>query len=77
MPLSFEWYLQLISSMLLERGQYVDAAHSLLVTAGRYGWHPELHRFARYLVLPFIGADPRSALPHRREEIDRLREAVT
>lgn len=75
-PLSFGWYRQLISLMLLERGKYVDAAHSLLVTAARYGWHPELRSFARHFVLPFIGADPRSALPHRREEIGRLREAV-
>ena len=75
-PLSFGWYQELISLMLLERGQYVDAAHSLLVTAARYGWHPELIRFARYLVLPFIDADPRAALPHRRREIETLQEAI-
>jgi len=75
-PLSFGWYRELISLMLLERGKYVDAAHSLLLTTARYGWHPELRRFARYFVLPFIDADPRSALPHRREEIERLREGV-
>jgi hypothetical protein len=75
-PLSFEWYRQLISAMLLERGKYVDAAHSLLITAARYGWHPELRRFARHFILPFMDADPRSALPHRREEIDQLREAI-
>jgi hypothetical protein len=75
-PLSFGWYRELISAMLLERGKYVDAAHSLLITAARYGWHPELRRFARHFILPFMDADPRSALPHRREEIDQLREAV-
>jgi hypothetical protein len=75
-PLSFGWYQQLISMMLLERGHYCDAVHSLLITAARYGWHPELIRFAQYHVLPFIDADPRGVLAHRREEIDKLREAV-
>ena len=74
-PVTFGWYRELISSMLLERGRYVDAAHSLLVTMERYGLHPELRQFARHFVLPFMEADPRSVLPHRREEIDRLREA--
>jgi len=73
-PLSFGWYRQLISLMLLERGKYVDAVHSLLVTIDRYGCHPELRSFARLFVLPFVDADLRSALPHRREEIERLRE---
>jgi len=75
-PLTFGWYRQLISLMLLERGKYVDAVHSVLVTAARYGWHPELRRFARHFILPFIEADLRSALPHRREEIERLREGI-
>lgn len=75
-PLSFGWYRHLISLMLLERGKYVDAVHSLLVTSARYGWHPELRSFGQHFVLPFVDADPRSALPHRREEIDRLREGV-
>jgi hypothetical protein len=75
-PLSFEWYRKLISLMLLERGKYVDAVHSLLVTTARYGWQPELCSFARHFVLPFVEADPRSSLPHRREEIDRLLEAI-
>lgn len=75
-PLSFGWYQELISVMLLERGRYVDAVHSLLVTTERYGWHPELLQFARYFVLPFLDVDPRSALPNRRVEISRLREAV-
>lgn len=75
-PLTFGWYIELITLCLLERGHYVDAAHSLLVTADRFGWHAELRRFARHLVLPFLACDPRSALPHRRAERDRLRAAV-
>jgi hypothetical protein len=75
-PLSFGWYIELITLCLLERGRYVEAAQSLLVTAGRYGWHPELQRFGRHFVLPFLDADPRSVLPHRRVERDRLRDGV-
>ncbi len=75
-PLCFGWYRELISLMLLERGKYMDAVHSLLITTARYGWHAELREFARHYVLPFLEADLRSALPHRREEIDRLRAGV-
>ena len=75
-PLTFEWYRKLTTMMLLERGKYVDSIHSLLVTTERYGWLPELRSFARYCVLPFVDADPRSVLPHRREEIDRVREGI-
>ena len=75
-PLTFGWYWELITMMLLERGRYVDAAHSLLVTAGRYGWTPELRRYAKYFVLPFVEADPRHKLPHRRAEIEQLRAAA-
>ena len=75
-PVTFGWYQQLISTMLLERGRYVEAVHSVLITAARYGWYPDLIRFARYHVLPFVEADPRHVLPHRRDEIDQLRQAV-
>ena len=67
---------EVISGNLLERGRYVDVVHSLLVTMARYGRHPDLSRFARYRVLPFTEADPRSALPHWRDEIERLRDLV-
>ncbi len=75
-PLTFNWYKTLITMMLLERGKYTDAIHSLLVTAGRYGWVDELKEYARYRVLPFVSHDPRSALAHRRAEIDQVRSAV-
>jgi hypothetical protein len=75
-PLTFDWYLELISMMLIDWGRYVDAAHSLLVTAQRYGWHPALRRFGRHLVLPFLDDDPRSRLPHRRAEAEQLRAAI-
>lgn len=75
-PLTFDWYIELISMMLIDTGRYVDAAHSLLLTAGRYGWHPTLRRFGRHFVLPFLDDDPRARLPHRRDEAESLRAAI-
>ena len=75
-PLTFEWYLQLISMMVVERGKYLDAVQSLLITMMRYGRRPELVQFARYHVLPFADADLRCALRHRREQIEKLKEMV-
>ena len=72
-PLTFGWYMQLITTMVLERGRYMDAARSLLVTLERYGPQPQLQVFGRYRVLPFLAEDPRHVLPHRREETERLR----
>ena len=66
----------LISMMVVERGRYLDAVQSLLITMARYGRHPELVQFARYYVLPFTDADLRCALPHRREQIEKLKEMV-
>jgi hypothetical protein len=75
-PLDFQWYLQLIQQMLVDVGSYVEAMQSLLITADRYGWHSDLQRFGRYFVLPFLGDDPRAALPHRRIEIERFKAGL-
>jgi hypothetical protein len=72
-PLDFTWYFQLIDTMLLENRRYTDAARSLMVTAGRYGWQPELRRFALALVDPFLELDERADFPNRRREIERFR----
>jgi hypothetical protein len=75
-PLDFEWYLQMIRQILVDVGRYVEAMQSLLITTDRYGWHPDLRRFGRYFVLPFIEDDPRAALPHRRIEVERFRAGL-
>jgi hypothetical protein len=73
MPLDFTWYFRLIDTMLLANRCYTDAARSLMVTAGRYGWRPELSRFALALVEPFLELDERAGFPNRRKEIERFR----
>jgi hypothetical protein len=75
-PLDFQWYLQLIQQMLVDVGRYVEAMQSLLITTDRYGWHPDLRRFGRYFVLPFLEDDPRAQLPHRRIEVERFRAGL-
>ena len=75
-PLTFDWYLEQIRTMLVDVGRYVEAMRSLLVTAERYGWQPDLRRFGRYLVLPFLQDDARAALPHRRIDVERFRAGL-
>ena len=75
-PLTFDWYIELIKMMLIDTGRYADAAHSLLITAQRFGWHRELRQFGRHFVLPFLDDDPRARLPHRRAEAGILRATI-
>jgi hypothetical protein len=75
-PLTFGWYIELIRMMLIDTGRYAEAAHSLLITAQRFGWNRELRRFGRHSVLPFLNDDPRAQLPHRRAEAKLLRAAI-
>lgn len=71
-PLNFHWYFELIDQMLLQTRQYVEAANSLTVTIERYGRRPDLLRFAKALICPFIELDPNAQFPRGREIIDRL-----
>lgn len=76
-PLTFQWYRQLITMQLIERGRYMEAVQSILVTTDRFGWHEELVAFARQAVLPFTEDDPRHVLPHWRRQVDRLRAGIS
>lgn len=75
-PLHFDWYCDLIRMMLVDTGRYVEAMQSVLVTAGRYGWHTQLQDFGRQVVLPFLSYDPRAALPHRRAQAEEFRAGL-
>src|SRR5262249_62207654 len=44
-PLHFNHYLRTIDTCLLKKQRYLDAAQSLLITAGRYGWSYDLVNF--------------------------------
>ena len=53
----FEFYTQLIHTNLLIEMQFIDAAQSVMTAVGRYGWHPQLVKFAREKILPNLQAD--------------------
>jgi len=74
-PIEFSWYLSLVDKMLVRQGHYVDAARSLTVTAGRYGWQKQLRRFSKYCVAPFLGSDAAVRDPLRVEDVERFRTA--
>jgi hypothetical protein len=74
-PIEFSWYLSLVDKMLVRQGHYVDAARSLTVTAGRYGWQKQLRRFSKYCVAPFLESDTAVRDPQRTEDIERFRTA--
>lgn len=73
---SFEFYSTLIDRWLLQRMKYADAARSTLTTAGRYGWHPELLRFARYVVAPNVLSDPTCRIPDVEREMKQYIDTV-
>ena len=75
-PLNFQWYFEIIDQMLLQSRQYVEAANSLTVTIERYGRRPELLRFAKALICPFVELDPSAQYPRGRAIIDRLNAVV-
>jgi glycosyltransferase involved in cell wall biosynthesis len=46
-PLNFEFYFTLVRQALLQNGDYLKAARSLLYTAERYGWQEQLKTFVK------------------------------
>jgi len=58
-PVTFDHYFGLIEQMLLDNHRYIDAARSLVTTATRYGWRPELVDFGKQRILDRLPLDPR------------------
>jgi hypothetical protein len=77
LQLDFTWYFELIDRMLLRERRYIDAAHSLLVTAGRYGWRNDLLGFGQAFILPFLDLDDGRIFPNRRNLIERFQQALS
>ncbi len=57
-PLCFSHYFGLIAQTLLNKHHYIDAARSLMCTAERYGWRPELVAFGRNHIIDRLPLDP-------------------
>lgn len=75
-PLDFRWYFELIDQMLLQKRQFIEAANSLALTIERYGPRPDLVRFGKALILPFIELDPCAHFPRAREISNRVHAAI-
>ncbi len=72
----FEHYCNLITHNLLSQDRYLDAAQSLLTTAGRYGWQRELREFGMLKLAPYLARDPDWIHAHRRRAADEFLGAL-
>jgi hypothetical protein len=75
-PVEFRLYFDLIDKHLLRAGRYIDTARSLRVTAERYGWRPEIVRFAQRNVCAFLKLDPSYAFPWVRREAQAFLDEI-
>ncbi len=74
--ISFDFYEKLIELWLLKRLKFADAARSTLVTAERYGWQPDLLKFARYKVAPNVLSDTTCRASEVRSEMEKYIDTV-
>jgi hypothetical protein len=56
-PVNFTRYFSQIESFLISKLRYLDAAHSLSITAERYGWLADLVRFGQNRIEPRLSVD--------------------
>ncbi|MBF0168526.1 MAG: hypothetical protein HQL45_12945 [Alphaproteobacteria bacterium] len=75
--LRFDYYLSNMRENLLAKNRYVDAMHSLKITAARYGWLPDLLAIAIYNVIPGLLRDPRTDLTEIRLASESFARDVT
>ncbi len=74
--LSFGFYSELINEWLIRYQKYMDAARSIMITADRYGWHPELLQFAKTRVVPMVRLDPGCRFSNVSEEAENFIDTV-
>lgn len=70
--ITFDHYFGLMEERLLREHRYIDAAKSLMITAARYGWRPELVRFGKRRIVDRLARDPRWLFPDNRQIKDVL-----
>jgi hypothetical protein len=73
LDIDFQMYFESIHFYLLQYGRFADAARSLLITAQRFGWHPQLRQIADQYILPRLKEDPLIDAPDNRALVERLR----
>jgi hypothetical protein len=57
-PVTFDHYGEVLDGTLLRQQRYLDAARSLMTTAGRYGWTEDLIRLGQDRIAPGLTRDP-------------------
>lgn len=65
----FDFLFATVNAMLVQRGQFIDAAESLAHARRRYPEHREIPAFAASKVLPLCRHDVRAGLPAAREQM--------
>ena len=71
-PVTFAHYVRQIREFLLKPHRTLDAARSLLITAERYGWAPELVDFGKAEIAGNLQYDPTWIFPDNRRRADRF-----
>jgi hypothetical protein len=72
-PLHFNHYFGVIQTYLLKKYRCLDAARSLLITAGRYGWSRDLVNFGEKHIAPKLPIDPAWLFAKHRRAGDEFR----
>jgi hypothetical protein len=75
-PVRFDHYFGLIEQMLLAKHRSIDAAKSLMVTASRYGWRPDLVAFGQRRILDQLPLDPGWLFPENRRVREELKSHI-
>jgi hypothetical protein len=70
-PVKFDHYFRLVEKLFLDH-RYIDAAKSLMVTAARYGWQPELVAFGKQRIVDRLALDPRWLFSDNRKTREEL-----
>lgn len=70
LPVTFDFYCQLIETCLLRKKKYYDAFQSMEITVSRYGLHDRLALFAKTKILPFLHDDILATDPEAKSRID-------
>lgn len=71
-PVTYDFYCELINQCLLEKHNYLDALQSLAITVQRYGWCEQLAIFGKKKILPFLLEDSLVTDPHEVEKREEL-----
>ena len=75
-PVAFDHFRAAVTAMLLKRNRIIDASRAVSITSERYGWTPELVRFARADIVDKLTLDPRWRFPSGRLAADRFKSQL-